>query len=173
LSRYLTFLRPRLFWFLFFLLIGLFFSSFAFAQVEKVKIEQIEVQKIAGKVFINLEVIAEGSGQAYLEASVEWQNKDYRTGPLVVEAGQEEVPLRFMLQREDFKFIDRTTNLVETLPEFSQDQQLVVYVYQKQITTWEEGMTEEIREDLNTRGYALRGILAKATQALKSEGFFN
>ena len=43
---------------------------------------------------------------------------------------------------------------------------MVVYVYEKKITS-PEGQTEEVKQDIERTGYALRGILAKATRVLE------
>jgi hypothetical protein len=51
------------------------------------------------------------------------------------------------------------------LPKLAKGQNVVIYVYEKKITS-PEGQTEEVKKDIERTGYALRGILAKATLVL-------
>ena len=63
---------------------------------------------------------------------------------------------------DDFRYIDHQKNQIETLSNFQPGQTIVVYLYQQKITAGEK-LTIDAQNELNQRGYALRGILAKKT----------
>jgi len=144
------------------------FSWPVWGQVGKVVITDVSVQELAGDVSISIrgEIQAEGEGSIFLQASTTYENKEYFTAPREIKYALSREAFSLSFSREDFELVDLKENKVEKLPQLAKGERLVVYVYEKKITS-PEGQTEEVKQDIERTGYALRGILAKATRVLE------
>jgi len=101
-----------------------------------------------------------------LQASTTYENKEYFTAPREIKYALSREAFSLSFSREDFELVDLKENKVEKPPQLAKGERLVVYVYEKKITS-PEGQTEEVKQDIERTGYALRGILAKATRVLE------
>lgn len=144
------------------------FSLPAWAKVEKVVITEVNVQELAGDVFISIrgEIQAEGEGIVFLQASTTYEDKEYCTAPREIKYALSRETFSLSFSPEDFQLISLKENKAEKLPQLAKGGKVVIYVYEKKITS-PEGQTEEVKQDIERTGYALRGILAKATKALE------
>lgn len=144
------------------------FSLPAWAQVEKVAITEVDIQELAGDVFISIrgEIQAKGEGSVFLQAYITYEDKEYFTAPQEIKYVLSREPFSVSFSGEDFQLVNLKENEVEDLPQLAEGQKVVVYVYERKITS-PEGQTEEVKQDIERTGYALRGILAKATRVLE------
>jgi len=144
------------------------FSWPAWGQVAKVVITEVNIQELAGDISISVrgEIQAEGEGSVFLQASTTYEDREYFTAPREIKYALSRETFSFSFSREDFELINLKENKIERLPQLVKGQNVIVYVYEKKITS-SEGQTEEVRQDIERTGYALRGILAKATKTLE------
>ncbi|MEN3188564.1 MAG: hypothetical protein ABDK94_07300 [Atribacterota bacterium] len=146
----------------------LLFTSFVFAGVEKATVKSIDFEKDGEETLIRItvELSSDGSGEAYLEAIANYDGKEYTTIPLLMSCSTPQQTFSFLLRRGDFRRIDLVEGTAQELPEFVEEKSVVVYIYGKKITSFEELQTEDVKGEISRRGYALREILAKGTRAL-------
>ncbi|MBP9015779.1 MAG: hypothetical protein KBH15_04670 [Candidatus Atribacteria bacterium] len=145
----------------------LFVSLPAGGQEKKVVITEVKAQELAGNIFISIqgEIQAEGEGSVFLQAFTTYEDQDYFTAPQEIKYALSQEGFSLSLSGEDFQLIDLRENKMEKLPQLAEGQNVVIYVYEKKITS-PEGQTEEVKKDIEKVGYALRGILAKVTLTL-------
>jgi hypothetical protein len=147
-------------------------GSSAFSLVSKVTIESVDLQRVAGEDFVTIyfKVLSEGQGEkVYLQASTDYESDEYFTLPLEFACTQKEQVFTVTLRKSDFVLIDKTKNIEEELPQFVPERELVVYVYERKLSEEDESLTEDAKKEIKEKGYALRGILAKATVSIKFE----
>ncbi|MGQ9622263.1 MAG: hypothetical protein ACUVTO_02250 [Candidatus Caldatribacteriaceae bacterium] len=150
-------------------LVALFlFESMAYAAVEKVVIKKMEIFKVDGEpqVRIELEVNARGGGEIFVQASTNYDGKDYFTEPvaLKLEPPQPFFVLRFT--KKDFHRVNLLENINDEVPEFPEGKDIVIYVYEYRYTD-PSGQLEDVKQDIAKYGYALRGVLAKGTKTIE------
>ncbi|MCD6155989.1 MAG: hypothetical protein J7J32_02960 [Candidatus Atribacteria bacterium] len=148
------------------------FCSPVFSMVSKVTIESVNLQRVAGEDFVTVyfKVLSEAQGEkVYLQASTDYENDEYFTHPLEFSCTQKEQIFTVTLRRSDFLLIDKTKNIEKELPQFVTERELVVYVYEKKLSEEDQNLTEDAKREIQEKGYALRGILAKATVSIKFE----
>lgn len=144
----------------------------AFSMVSKVTIESVNLQRVAGEDFVTVyfKVLSEAQGEkVYLQASTDYENDEYFTRPLEFSCTQKEQIFTVTLRKSDFLLIDKTKNIEKELPQFVPERELVVYVYEKKLSEEDQSLTEDAKREIQEKGYALRGILAKATVSIKFE----
>ncbi len=137
----------------------LFVSLPADGQEKRVVLTEVKAQELAGNVFISIwgEIQAEGEGSLFLQASTTYEGQDYFTVPQEIRYALSREAFSLSFSAEDFQLVD--------LPQLAKGQSVVVCVYERKITS-PDGQTEEVKQDIEKVGYALRGILAKATLVL-------
>ena len=148
------------------------FCSPAFSLVSKATIESVNLQRVAGKDFVTVyfKVLSEAQGEkVYLQVSTDYENDEYFTRPLEFFCTQKEQIFTVTLRKSDFLLIDKTKDIEEELPQFVPERKLVVYVYEKKLSGKDQNLTEDAKREIQEKGYALRGILAKATVSIKFE----
>ncbi|MBP8933409.1 MAG: hypothetical protein KBG67_03150 [Candidatus Atribacteria bacterium] len=148
----------------FIILLFITFGLPVWADIQKAKIEIIKYEGIGENASITIEgtINSDQSGIGYLEAFITYEGKDYKTQAIEIESRISEQNYRYSFQVEDFRYIDHQKNLVEVLPNFQPGQTVVVYLYQYKLTKGDT-LTVDAQNEINQRGYALRGILAKKT----------
>lgn len=136
----------------------------AWAGMNKAVINAIKYEGIGAYSSITVEgkIMTDGSGTAFLEVFMTVDGKDYKTQPSEIESKLAEQTFRLSFCKEDFRFIDHQKNIVEILPDIKPGQEIVVYIYEEKIMSG-ENLTVDAQNEINQRGYALRGILAKKT----------
>lgn len=146
----------------------LLFTSFAFAKVEKAVVKSIDFEKYGTEtlVRITVELASDGSGEAYLEAIANYDGRDYTTQPLPMSCSTPQQTFSFLLRKSDFHLVNLVEGVNQELPEFVEEKSVVVYIYGKKITSFEEWQTEDVKGEISKRGYALREVLAKGTKTL-------
>lgn len=145
----------------------LFVSLPADGQEKRVVLTEVKAQELAGNVFISIrgEIQAEGEGSLFLQASTTYEGQDYFTVPQEIRYALSREAFSLSFSAEDFQLVDLRENKIEELPQLAKGQSVVVCVYERKITS-PDGQTEEVKQDIEKVGYALRGILAKATLVL-------
>ncbi len=146
----------------------LLFGSMAYAAVEKVVIRKMEILKVDGEpqVRIELEANAQEGGEIFVQASTNYDGKDYFTEPVTLrlEYPQPFFVLRFT--RKDFRRVNLLENINDEVPELPEGKDIVVYVYEYRYVD-PSGQLEDVKQDIAKYGYALRGILAKGTKTIE------
>lgn len=146
----------------------LLFGSMAYAAVEKVVIRKMEIFKVDGEpqVRIELEAKAQGGGEIFVQASTNYDGKDYFTEPVTLrlEYPQPLFVLRFT--RKDFRRVNLLENIDDEVPDFPEGKDIVVYVYEYRYVD-PSGQLEDVKQDIAKYGYALRGVLAKGTKNIE------
>ena len=134
------------------------------AEIQKAEITTIKYEGIGENASITIEglINSDQTGVGYLEAFITFEGKDYKTQVVEIESRMPEQSYRYSFRVNDFRYIDHQKNQIEVLPNFKPGQTIVVYMYQEKITSG-ENLTVDAQNEINRRGYALRGILAKKT----------
>jgi len=150
-------------WISFFILVFIIILP-AWATIQKAMISSIQYEGAGAYPSITIEgsITTDGSGTAYLEAYFTVDGKDYKTQFNELQAKITEQTYHYSFRKDDFRFIDHQKNQVEALPAIQPGQEIVVYIYQEKITSG-ENLTIDAQNEINQRGYVLRGILAKKT----------
>lgn len=153
----------------FILVFILFFTSWAFAIVEKAAVKNIEFQKDGEDVLVKIvvELYTDGMGEAYLQTTAQYDGKDYATDPLRMQSSFLYQVFTFLLSTKDFRLVNLAEGVQEELPALVENKEVTVYIYGKKIIRWEDHPTEDVKQDLAKRGYALREVLAKGTKTLQ------
>ena len=148
----------------FIILLFITFGLPIWADIQKAKIEIIKYEGIGENASITIEgsISSDQTGIGYLEAIITFEGKDYKTQAVEIESRIPKQNYRYSFRVDDFRYIDHQKNQIETLSNFQPGQTIVVYLYQQKITAGEK-LTIDAQNELNQRGYALRGILAKKT----------
>jgi len=134
------------------------------AEIQKAEIVTVKYEGIGENASITIEgsISSDQTGIGYLEAIITFEGKDYKTQAVEIESRIPKQNYRYSFRVDDFRYIDHQKNQIETLSNFLPGQTIVVYLYQQKIIAGEK-LTIDAQNELNQRGYALRGILAKKT----------
>ena len=140
------------------------------ANIQKAVINTVKYEGIGTNASITIEgsiLSDESGGVGYLEAYLTLSGKDYKTQYIEIESRISDQSFRFSFRSDDFRFIDHQKSQLEVLPSFQPEQVIVIYLYEKKITSGDE-TTVDAQNEIKQRGYALRGILAKKTFTIPS-----
>ncbi|QPM67798.1 hypothetical protein [Atribacter laminatus] len=134
------------------------------ADIQKAEITTVKYEGVGENASITIEglINSDQTGIGYLEAFITFEGKDYKTQAVEIESRIPEQNYRYSFRLDDFRYIDHQKNQVEILSIFQPGQTIIVYLYEEKITDG-ENLTVDAQNELNQRGYALRGILAKKT----------
>lgn len=146
----------------------LLFGSMAYAAVEKVVIRKMEIFKVDGEpqVRIELEAKAQGGGEIFVQASTNYDGKDYFTEPVTLRLEHPQPLFVLRFTRKDFRRVNLLENIDDEVPDFPEGKDIVVYVYEYRYVD-PSGQLEDVKQDIAKYGYALRGVLAKGTKNIE------